>query len=276
MLVGVLFLLRRLDVARDPGLFYALVPFMLFGGALRVVEDAFDAVPADVTPAVIYPANVLIISPVIYFTVFAVTLAALVAAVRLERTGRVESYETPLALAGSAAFLLTFGYLLWQGLTTEYVGFHPQVLVTVVLLATVLSVGLYAAVDRVAPQINAGTGLVGLVVLWGHAIDGGANVVAADWMGALGVAVEYSAKHPANRFIIDLTESVLPASLLAATGSSWPFLVVKLAVALGVVWIFDEQIFEESPRYAVLLLVAVVAVGLGPGTRDMIRATFAI
>jgi uncharacterized membrane protein len=51
---------------------------------------------------------------------------------------------------------------------------------------------------------------------------------------------------------------------------------VKLVVALAVVWIFDEQIFEDNPRYAILLLVAIVAVGLGPGTRDMIRATFGI
>jgi uncharacterized membrane protein len=39
---------------------------------------------------------------------------------------------------------------------------------------------------------------------------------------------------------------------------------------------FDDAIFEESPRFAVLLLVAIVAVGLGPGTRDMLRATFGI
>ncbi len=59
-------------------------------------------------------------------------------------------------------------------------------------------------------------------------------------------------------------------------GTAWPFLFVKIAAALAVVWVFDEQIFEESPRYAILLLIAIVAVGLGPGTRDMLRATFGI
>ncbi|MFB6130654.1 MAG: DUF63 family protein, partial [Salinigranum sp.] len=46
--------------------------------------------------------------------------------------------------------------------------------------------------------------------------------------------------------------------------------------ATFVVWVFEEDIFEESPRYAMLLLVAVLAVGLGPGTRDMLRATLGV
>jgi uncharacterized membrane protein len=33
---------------------------------------------------------------------------------------------------------------------------------------------------------------------------------------------------------------------------------------------------EESPRFAVMLLEAIVAVGLGPGTRDMVRIAFGI
>jgi uncharacterized membrane protein len=43
-----------------------------------------------------------------------------------------------------------------------------------------------------------------------------------------------------------------------------------------VLWVFEDEIFEESPRYTMLLLVAVLAVGLGPGTRDMLRATFGV
>ena len=275
-LVGVLELLRRLDVGRNRDLFFSLVPFMLFGGALRVVEDANDAVPEGVDQAIAYPWNTLIISPIIYFTVFFVTLASLLVALRLRSAGRVETYTRPMAVGGSAVCLLAFGYLVSLAFTADYVDFYPQVLGSVVLIATLLAAGIYLAVDRFEPGINAGTGLIGLVVLWGHAIDGVANVIAADWLGALGVDAIYSPKHPANAFIISTAETVLPASLLTALGSSWPFLLVKLVVALAVVWIFDREIFDESPRYALLLLTAIVAVGLGPGTRDMIRATFGI
>jgi uncharacterized membrane protein len=103
-LIGVLQLLRRLDVGRDRDLFFALIPFMLFGGALRVVEDANDAVPEGVSQAIAYPWNTLIISPIIYFTVFFVTLGSLLVTVWLRREGYVETYARPMAAVGSAAF----------------------------------------------------------------------------------------------------------------------------------------------------------------------------
>ena len=78
-----------------------------------------------------------------------------------------------------------------------------------------------------------------------------------------------------NAFLLSVSGGAL-APLTEVLKTAWPFLVLKLAAALFVIWIFDEAIFEESPRYAVLLLVAIVAVGLGPGTRDMLRATFGI
>jgi uncharacterized membrane protein len=92
----------------------------------------------------------------------------------------------------------------------------------------------------------------------------------------LNVPLTYYPKHPANAFIIATTESLQPAGLTAAIGTSWPFLIVKMVVAAIVVWLFNEEFIDESPRYALLLLVAVTAVGLGPGSRDMLRATFAI
>jgi uncharacterized membrane protein len=281
MLAGVLFLLRRLNVGRERGLFFALVPFMFFGGALRVVEDANDTVPQGVEQAIAYPLNTLIISPIIYFTVFAITLGALVGSVALARRGAVSRYEYPLAATGTVLLLATVGYLAWfvvarLGAEQPNAGFYPQVTVLVLVLSTLLAVGLYAGLDRVAPVVTAGTGLMGLVVIFAHAVDGVANVLAADWATALGLPFSYSPKHPVNRFIIDATAAVLPPSIIEAIGQAWPFLLVKLVAATLVVYIFDERIFEENPRYAILLLVAIVAVGLGPGTRDMLRATFGI
>jgi uncharacterized membrane protein len=276
MLVGVLFLLDCMDVGTDRRLLPALVPFMLFGGALRVVEDVTDAaVGAGVEPVITYPVNTLFISPVIYVTVFLVTLAGLVASIRLETDER-DRYRT-MAAVGGVVLGLTLAYLFWVASTRGYVDFYPQILVVDLGLASVLTYGLYVAADRYEPAIHEGTGRAGIVVLWAHAIDGVANVVAADWLPQLGHPIEaYGAKHVANRAIIGVTETLQPAALSAAVGTSWPFLLVKLAVALGIVWLFDDRIFTESPRYAVLLLVAATAVGLGPGTRDMLRVTFAI
>ncbi|QGN06676.1 DUF63 family protein [Halorhabdus sp. CBA1104] len=276
--IGVFLLLRRLDLSLDRNMLYALVPFMLFGGALRVVEDATDEVPAGVDSFLSYPLNSLFISPVIYFTVFAIALTALLASVELADRDIVETTHKPLAAMGIGVLAVTTAYLGMLGLTAEYVGFYPQVIVLTVGLASLFAYGLYVLADRFAPEINRGTGYAGLVVLWGQAIDGVANVLMADWIHAIGLpeALTYSAKHPANAIIIDVTNTVLPPGVIDVIGTSWPFLLVKLAVPLGFVWLFTEEFVEESPRFSYLLLVAVTAVGLGPGTRDMVRAALAI
>jgi uncharacterized membrane protein len=275
-LVGLVFLLRRLDLGSDREFFYALLPFIFLGGALRVVEDANDAVPAA-DALISYPLNTLLISPIIYFTVFALTLGAVVAAVAAERAGVVERYGRLLFGMGAAFLLLTLGYLASLRLTgAEGVEFYPQVLVVVLAGATVAAVATWALIERFAPQVNAGTGVIGLVVLWGHAVDGVANVVGLDWMTALGAGPNLIPKHPVNQFVVDVTAANLPPSVLAVTGDTWPFLLLKLVAATFVLWVFEEEIFEESPRYTMLLLVAVLAVGLGPGTRDMLRATFGV
>ncbi|WP_411963753.1 DUF63 family protein [Haloferax sp. YSMS24] len=275
-LTGVVFLLRRLDIGERPQFFYALIPFMFFGGAFRVVEDANDT-PGTVDALISYPLNTLVISPVIYVTVFAITLVAVVGSVFAARRGFVDDYVRPLFGAGAAVLAVAFGYLLYLGVTgTNGASFYPQVLVVILVGATLVAGATWWLLERYAPEVNAGTGLIGLVIIWGHAVDGVANVVGLDWMTALGAGNNLVPKHPVNKAVVDFTASTLPESILAITGDAWPFLLVKLVAATAVVWVFDEQIFEDSPRYAILLLIAVLAVGLGPGTRDMLRATFGV
>jgi uncharacterized membrane protein len=214
---------------------------------------------------------------VIYFTVFFVTLGAVVVAVAVERWGFVDDYQRPLFALGSAVLGVTLGYLAYLALTGgNDVTFYPQVIVVMLVGATLTALATWALIERFAPGINAGTGQIGLVVIWGHAVDGVANVVGLDWMTALGAGPNLVPKHPVNQFVVDFTASTLPASVLAVTGDAWPFLLVKLVAATFVVWVFEESVFEESPRYTMLLLVAVLAVGLGPGTRDMLRATIGV
>ncbi len=281
-IAGVLYLLRYLEVGEDRELFFALVPFMFFGGVLRVVEDANDAaLTAGVDTILSYPANALIISPIIYFTVFFLTVIGLVATVEGERRGYLENWATALFGYASALLLLTTGFILWfvpTRLGGEVVGagFYPRMSLLVLGSSVVLAYAIYLGAKRFTPVVNAGTRRIGLVVVFGHAVDGVANVLAADWVAALGIPVTYGAKHPVNRFIIETTASLQPESLSAVIGTSWPFLLVKLVAATLVVYVFDRSIFEDSPRYAILLLVAILAVGLGPGTRDMVRATFGI
>jgi len=278
MLAGVYLLLQRFDLSPYSDFFFALVPFMLFGGVLRTVEDAFVAAQrAGETPAVEFPASAVLISPFIYFTVFAVALAAFLASKWVAARDLTDTYYYPLAGMGSAVLAATFGYLLYLSATTSYLTLHPSILVLVIGIASVTAVVTYIGLDRTWPVVNAGTGLMGLVVIWGHAIDGAANVLANDWAQVWNLG-DYSAKHPFNRFIIDTTNSLQGGTELGGVyvGDAWPFFFVKILVPVLILSVFDEQFIEDSPRFAVMLLGAIVAVGLGPGTRDMVRIAFGI
>ena len=277
MLVGVLLLLRRLEVRMTPRFYVALFPFMLLGGALRVVEDVNVAfLRADAGMLIPYPSVALIISPFIYFVMFAFTLAALVAGILAARQGFVEEYEPYLGAAGVLAVSATVGWLLYISASSDLVGFFPAVAIVTLGGATLITAVFWWASERYAPVINEGTGSIGALIVWGHTVDGVANVVSLDWTDALGIGVNYGSKHVVNEATVRITEGVQPAWLSEAIGTAWPFLFIKIAAAVLVVWVFNDEIFEESPRYAYLLLVAILAVGLGPGTRDMLRAMLAI
>lgn len=279
MLAGVYLLLDRYDLRPYHQTFFALIPFMLFGGALRTVEDAFvAALQSGATPALEFPASAVMISPLIYFTVFTIALGALLASKSVQHRGLAQSYTYPFAGIGIAILALTFAYLLYLSITTDYVAFHPTILLAILGLASLAAIVAHFGADRVKPGITAGTGLIGLAVLWGHAIDGFANVIANDWTHVWNLGLDYAPKHPFNEFVMETTTSLQGGDAIAGiyVGEAWPFALIKILVALAIVSLFDDEFMEESPRFAILLLGAIVAVGLGPGTRDMLRVTFGI
>lgn len=274
-LVGVYFFLERYGVGEDRGFFFALLPFMLFGGALRVVEDVNVVLLAAGEPIVPFPWSGLIISPFIYFSVFFLTVGALLLAVWSWRGGYTDGYERPLFAFGVTLILATLAFHGWAAITRAEIGFNPAVPAVVLGGSAAIAGLVWYASERYRPSINAGTGLMGPVLVWGHSLDGIANVLSLDWAEALGLP-SYTPKHVVNRAVIDVTGAIQPTWLSDLVGTAWPFLLLKVAVAVAVVWVFDAELFEESPRYGLLLLVAILAVGLGPGTRDMLRATLGI
>lgn len=267
-ILGLALLLRRLNVERYRALFFGLFPIMLFGGVLRVVEDANDSVVQSGATAgpVSYPVNTLFISPLIYVTVAAVALGALLVALWLDRTGRVDGFEYPLAAVGVVATAAGLGLLGWMAMTTDSVTVFPSVLATTLGMAAVSVAVVWVGIERFAPGLNAGTGRMGLLVLVGQAVDGAANVVGLELYETLngGLRDNLTPKHPVNQAVVDLT------------GTAYPFLLLKLVAAVFIIWIFEDSLLEDSPRFTVMLLVGAVAVGIGPGTRDMIRATFGV
>ena len=277
MLTGVVLLLRRLNIGNEFRFFYALFPFMLFGGALRTVEDAgIAATRAGVDPLIPFPWSALLISPFIYITVFALTLLSVLVAYALADRGLVDDYAHALFGLGTGFLILSLGYLAFLAATTEYVTFYPQILVLTIVIATLATWLTWKLIEGWRPSINQGTGFAGFLIIWGHAIDGVANVIGLNWMPELTGTSNLVPKHVVNELIVNWTGRLLPESVVALTGDAWPFLLVKVGAATFVVWVFNGEMYDESPRFTLLLLITVLAVGLGPGTRDMLRAAFGI
>ncbi len=249
MLLGVVAavgVLEYFDAGDSMAFFYAMVPFAFLGGAARVLQDA-----GAVEPPVAY----LFVSPVIYFSMFFFTVAILALGLELRDRGVVEDYERPVAAGGLLAFAAVAAYLAFYGATeAEFVFWVP---VAVAVAATLTAAVVYFAVDKAAPVVNEATGFAGAVVLWGHLVDGFSTVVGVEHLG-------YGEKQPVSRMVIEVF------------GTAYAFVAVKIAIVLLILWAFDTRFFDDYRRTPYILLVAVLAVGLGPGTRNTLRMMLGI
>ncbi len=243
---GVVRLVRRWDIATSDSFFYALFPYAFVGGAFRVVED---------TGVLDWPINFFVISPIIYFVMFAVVVLFLFVSLRLERSGYVDSYTKPLACLGVVWLTFLLVFLVWFGVSNGTL--VPWVPFATFGMATAVWAVVWYGIKTFAPSINEGTGKMGAVILWGHLVDGSATTIGIEHLG-------YSQKHPVVQTIIQ------------TSGTTYTFILVKAVAVLVVLYLFDEKSFEEFKRLSYILLVAVLMVGLGPGSRDFLRATVGV
>ncbi len=263
--------LRRLDMGEEDGFVLWFVPFVVAGGLLRVVEDAASAGVIALPDAV----RVLLVSPVIYLTMFVGVMGALLVGGWLARRGRVPH---PGVVVGGAGAVAAAGLL---GLLAVAV---PVANWWVAGVTLTVAGGLLAAAGagiRLAglPLAAAVSGRAGIAILGGHLVDGAATAVTFELVNpavagvgrftfaAANAAVAaggYGEKHP------------VVAGLIGAAGSAWVFVLVKLAVVGGIVYYVGAAEEADAPRLHNLLLVGLLALGLGPGTRTMMRAVFGV
>ncbi|MFW5929588.1 MAG: DUF63 family protein [Halobacteriota archaeon] len=245
--VGVVKLLDYLDVATQPRFFFALVPYGVLGGASRVLEDvgAFDV-----------PLAYFFISPVIYVTVFVFTALVLLVSMNLEERGLTESYAYPLAGVGALAGAAVAGYVLVLGVTDTGT-FRLIVPVAAVLLSSLVAFAVWYSLELGFPGVTKPMGYMGLTLLWAHLWDASSTAIGVEHF-------DYGEKQPIVSTIIEIT------------GTAYSFILVKAGIIVLIIWAFDDEFFEEYERLPYLLLVAVLAVGLGPGTRNILRTTIGV
>ncbi|MGZ4912224.1 MAG: DUF63 family protein [Halobacteriota archaeon] len=239
-LFGVLKLLNRLKISVDDVFILAVSPYLFAGASLRVVEDA---------GIVSAPLKYLLITPLIYFFIFAVCVTVLVASVGLERVSRVR-YYWPFALFGIAWSILNV-WLLY--LRAE--SFDGTVLLVVGAVGVALAVGVYLVarlfnILLLRDRVNA-------YILDSQLLDATAT--------AFGITfLPYAEKHVLPNFLIDLT------------GTAFIMYPLKLVVIIPVLYIIDQYLKDESKNLTGLVKLAILTVGLAPAIRNTLRMTLGI
>ncbi len=244
--------LRHLDVGGERNFVLYFVPFIFSGGMLRVVEDI-----ATQTGVLSPPLQYLLISPLIYFTMFGIVFAVLLMGVYLQQTGIVSDYRSVILAAGSVFAVAVLG-LIVSTVTVSAGWMAPGV---VLGAGTVLAA--YALMlQQLGSMFPAASVIVhreGLVVLYGHLLDGISTALSLDRLGM-------TEKHP------------IPSMFISYTGTPYAFIGLKLAVMSVILYYMfeDGSVRHDDPVFFNLILLGILAVGMGPGTRNTTRAIFGV
>ena len=218
----------------------ALAPWIALGSAAHVLY-VVDALPPLLSP--------FAGSPTVYLTVGSLAGVAWLAAdaVRPDRVA-----ET-LAVAGALCLAPVVAVAVGAGLSPAGARWSTLSLALTLPIAGAVWVGL----TRLRPE-TAITGGVGVLAVFGHALDGVSTAVGTAQLG-------FGERTPVSRILLEL--GGLPS--VPVVGEGWLFLLVKLAVASAVVWLFAGYI-RETPTEGYLLLGFVAAVGLGPAAHNLL------
>ncbi|SAI87512.1 hypothetical protein MBBA_0634 [Methanoculleus bourgensis] len=234
--------LRRYKIAVDDELVLATLPFVVLGGLLRVVED---------TGMITSDFRFLLITPLIFFTVFVVAAIALFAGKLAENAGLVSRYSRVYGGVGIVACLLSTAALVWFGLTETTIAL--DVLAAILALASVSSLALWALLVYGAKWDYASNILYKLLI-FGHMLDASAT--------SYGIDI-----HPVHY----VEQHVVGSNLIEATGTAFSMFLLKIAVLIPAIYILEMYKKEGSPGLWHLILLAMIVVGMAPGIRDMVR-----
>lgn len=226
----------------------AAVPWMVAGAALHVLY-VLDAVPAALEP--------LAGSPMVYLTV--ATVLALLWIVGL-RVAEVETrLDVPMVVGGVGVgvALLSFVAVVWSAIGDHQLALGWPVIGLVVTVA--LTAAVYLGMRRWLARTLTVSGATGVIVVFGQVFDAVTTAIGVDWLDA-------GERSPLSEVVIDLGRE-LPVS--EVIGDAWLFVVVKGVLAVAVLVLFRPYI-EEAPTQARVILAVIAAVGLAPGTHNLL------
>ena len=229
--------LKKLGVEIDDKFIAAVVPYILAGASMRVIEDAELLQP---------PLKYMLITPLIYFLIFFCAVFILFISLWTSRT----NYKLLFGGAGVIWFFTNMAILLW---TEELIA--PWVITAVTGIAGVITVVIYAI--AVESGVNFLTDKLNVSVLAVQLLDATSTYIGIDLLG-------YSGKHVVENFIVEYTGSAVGMYLL------------KLGIVIPVLYLLDTQFQGEDKELKNIVLLALITIGLAPAVRNTLRMVFGI
>lgn len=234
--------LNRAGISIDRSFIYSLLPFVVLGSLLRVVQDT-GMISSDL--------QFLLVTPLIFFTLFFFTVACLLVSRVAERYELIRDYHTGFAGLGIISCLISGGMLFWYGLT--FTRIDVGVLLTILLMAATATTLVWAFLRYVLRWEYASDPIYGILLL-GHLLDASATSYGIDL-------------HPLQY----IEQHVVGSSLIAATGTGFVMFPLKLAVLIPGIYILELYRKEGASAFWHLVIFAMIVVGMAPGLRDMLR-----
>jgi uncharacterized membrane protein len=234
--------LKRAGIAVDEKLVYATLPYVLFGGLLRVVEDT-GMIQSDF--------RYLLVTPLIFFVVFFVAVTALLASSYLEKKGIVKEYFYLYGGSGGAVAIFTAGLLTYFGLVSATLGVAE--LLIILGLAAVTSFLFWGGLRYLAGWEFVSYPLYALLI-FGHMLDASATSYGIDLH-----AIPYTEVH------------VVGSTLIALTGTAFSMFLLKIGVIIPAVYILEQYKKEGNRELWFIIVLCMIVLGLAPGIRDLAR-----
>ncbi|HIJ06759.1 MAG: Uncharacterized protein XE11_0877 [Methanomicrobiales archaeon 53_19] len=235
--------LSRKQICIDGAFILATIPYVLLGGFLRVIEDT-GMIQSDI--------HFLLITPLIFFVIFVITVLSLIIARWLETAGVVKTFLSPYWMLGAAYSAVAFCLLIWWGVTQT--SFDVMVLLTILLMALITTAVTYAGLRYLLKWEYMENPLYTLLI-FGHMIDASAT--------SYGIDI-----HPV-RYV---EQHVVGGALIDWTGTAFAMYPLKLAVLIPGVYILEMYRRENGDTGLwYLILLAMIIVGMAPGIRGMMR-----
>ena len=149
---------------------------------------------------------------------------------------------------------------------------QPMVIAVVMGIALAVSLLVFAAAKLISakyPKAACFANPVNLMMIFGHQVDAWASTITInpDFQRQFGLNLaSYGEKHPLPDFFLGL-------------GGGYAYILVKLALILLMIYLIDiasEEDMRKYPALKILIKLTIIALGMGPGTRDFLRAAMSV